>query len=171
MEPAARPALVIIPSYAGVQAAFGRYRMKRMAPVVGMLASCVPMGEPAHVDRPPHWALQTLQGERMTDRPGRAATLTLNADHSVGGTVGCNSTSSAKLRWWGALEEKRGSFDRSGRGAGITTTALCRDREAEAIGNRFWALMETARAWSVDDRDLVIAFADGSEARLIASED
>lgn len=139
--------------------------------IAGLLAACAPANTLNRVDMHPVpgpvWALRTLQGERVTVRPGNAATVRLGADHTVSGTVGCNSTSFAKLRWLGSPSEKQGTFDRSGRGAGITTTVGCGDREALEIGNQFWDLLETARVWSVDRHDLVIEFADGSKARLI----
>lgn len=143
----------------------------KMVLIAGMLASCAPIYGSGRVDTPRMqgrvWALQRLQGERVAVRPENAATLRLNPDRTVSGTVACNDTSSAQLQWRGMPGDKRGSFDMLGRGPGITTTVLCGDRKAVAIGNRFWSLIETARAWSVDRGDLVIEFADGSEAHLI----
>lgn len=141
--------------------------MIRFVLVTMMLAACAPVQESPGVastsaDRV--WTLQTLRGDKLTTN---VVTLKLNPDRSISGTAACNSTSSAKLRWLGEPGATHGVFDRLGQGAGISTTALCRDRDAVAIAVRFWDSMETARAWFIDGRNLVIEFADGSQANLV----
>lgn len=145
--------------------------MKRTVLIAIGLAGCGTVRQTDRVAAPRplerQWVLQTLQGDRVQRRPEKVATLKFHPDRTVGGTIACNSTSSAKLRWLEAPGKMRGTFDMYGRGAGITTTVGCNDKEAEAIAGRFWNLMETARTWSVERHVLIIAFTDGSEARLI----
>lgn len=149
--------------------------MKRALVTVAMLTGCTSMHQPPPVVWFGHpaqvWALQSLQGERVKGRPGYVATVRLNSDLSVSGTRACNSISSAKLRWFAIEESARGGFDLRGQGAGITTTALCKDAAATATADRFWELMETARAWSMDQNELTIFLGDGSEARLLSLKD
>lgn len=142
--------------------------MKQFVLAAVMLTACAQVRESeGSANRDQIWTLQMLDGERLTGRQGSVVTLRLNPDRTIGGTAACNSTSSAKLRWTEEPGAMRGAFDRLGQGAGISTTALCGDREAVAIANRFWDSMETARTWSVDRGRLLIKFADRSEAHLV----
>ena len=139
--------------------------------VAALLAACAPVekaGFQAADLSEPVWALQTLQGERVPRALGQVATLKLNTDHSVSGTIACNSMGAGRLRWLGAPGEKQGTFDMGGHGAGIMTTGLCLDREAVTIASRFRDLLDRAQGWSIDRRGLVIRFADGSQAHLVA---
>ena len=98
---------------------------------------------------------------------GKAATLRLNPDRTVTGTWACNDVGPGKLRWAGASGGSRGTIDADGTGPGIVTVVGCGDASAVATADRFWRLMDTARAWSVDRGGLSITFADGSGAHLV----
>ncbi len=147
-----------------------RWAIRRALLVAAALTACTPVREPPSVvwfGNPAQvWALQTLQGEQVTERTGYIATIRMNPDHTVSGTAVCNSTSSAKLRWNVTDQGRQGTFNRLGSGAGITTTVGCNDPAAYATAGRFWTLMEAARSWSIHHDQLTIVFEDASEARL-----
>lgn len=92
--------------------------MKQALLITVMLAGCTSLpetpsvvwiGSPAQV-----WELTVIQGQPVEKRARYAATLRLNPDHTVFGTLACNSISSAKLQWEGQLGKRQGSFNRMG---------------------------------------------------------
>lgn len=119
-------------------------------------------GNPAEV-----WGLQSVQGERVGERPGYTATIRFNPDRTISGTAACNGVSSGKLRWNNAEGETRGTFNQAGHGDAIMTTAGCRDPEASVVAGKFWSLLEEARTWRIQEDRLTITFDDGSEALLV----
>jgi hypothetical protein len=116
------------------------------------------------------WALHSLAGKRVPGRIGSVATLRFAPGETVSGTIMCNFISTTKLRWTQDGGSTRGGFDQLGNDAGIVTTVGCLRRPGSAMADRFWRNVETARAWSMTGKRLVIEFGDGSEARLVALE-
>jgi heat shock protein HslJ len=116
------------------------------------------------------WALHSLAGKRAPHRIGSVATLRFAPGETLSGTIMCNGISSTKVRWTQDGGSTRGGFDQLGTDAGIVTTAGCPRRSGSAMADRFWRNLETARAWSMTGKRLVIEFGDGSKARLVAFE-
>jgi heat shock protein HslJ len=150
----------------------GDARMRRLLALLLLPQACAPIEQ--RVSTTPTvaiqqvWALHSLAGKRVPGRIGSVATLRFAPGETVSGTIMCNFISSTKLRWTQDGGSARGGFDQMGSDAGIVTTVGCPRRPGSAVADRFWRNLETARAWSITDTHLIIAFGDGSEARLVA---
>jgi|SRR5436305_1229348 hypothetical protein len=111
------------------------------------------------------WTLRTLQGERLSGQ--RIATLRLDYDGAVTGTLACNTLGPSKLRWTRLPPGSHGTIDTGGAGAGIITTAKCGNTSAVRTADRFWQLMNTAKTWSLEHGGLRVTFADNTDAYLV----
>ncbi len=144
--------------------------MARVLALLSLLSACATSGS---VGRPVRyaeltgkvWVLRQLDGARVNRIDSEAVTVRFLPDHGIVGTSVCNDVGGEQLTW-SAVSSGAGVFRLDKTGATIITVVGCQDTSAAQLGDRFWAKMIDARAWSVTMTILTIRFSDGSTAAL-----
>lgn len=129
------------------------------------------------------WTLRQLNGAPVPMAANEAATLRFMADRRIKGSSTCNKVFSPE-RWWNVFgyefhwdwpgAEYRWSADPLGRAGSFEPALLaftavgCGDGSVVRSGENYWKAMQHARRWSIQDRNIVIDFADGNNAVLIS---